>query len=61
MKGSLGGVSGKEYVCHTDNVRDTGSIPSLGRSPGGGHMATHLSILLPAESHGRRSLAGWSP
>ena len=37
MKGSLVGVSGKEYVCHTDNVRDTGSIPSLGRSPGGGH------------------------
>ena len=36
-----GGLDGKESAC---NVRDLGSIPGLGRSPGGGH-GTHSSIL----------------
>ena len=40
-------------------IRDTGSIPGLGRSPGGG-MATH-PVFLPGESHGQRSLVGYSP
>ena len=38
------------------DVKDTGSIPGLGRSSGGGHG----SILL-GESHGQKSLAGYSP
>ena len=32
--GFPGGSDGKEYACST---RDLGSIPGLGRSPGGGH------------------------
>ena len=39
------------------NIRDVGSVPGLGRSPGG-VMATHP---LPGESHGQRSLVGYSP
>ena len=32
------GTSGKEPTCQCRlDVRDTGSIPGLGRSPGGGH------------------------
>ena len=37
----LGGLDGKESSC---NVGDLGSIPGLGRSPGGEH-ATHSTIL----------------
>ena len=36
------GSAGKESSC---NVRDLGSIPGLGRSPGGEDIATHSSIL----------------
>ena len=32
--GFLGSSAGKEYIC---NAGDLGSIPGLGRSPGGGH------------------------
>ena len=32
--GLPGGSEGKEFIC---NVGDLGSIPGLGRSPGGGH------------------------
>ena len=38
MEGFPGGASGKEPACKCRlDVRDTGSIPGLGRSPGGGH------------------------
>ena len=38
MRGAFpGGSSGKEAACHTGDVRDTGSIPEWGWSPGGGH------------------------
>ena len=46
---------GKESAC---SVRDLGSIPRLGRSPGGG-MA-HSNILALEKPHGQRSLAGYS-
>ena len=46
---------GKGSAC---NAGDPGSIPRLGRSPGGGR-ATHSSS--PAEFHGQRSLMGYSP
>ena len=39
------------------NAGDTGSIPGSERSPGGGHG----NPLLPGESHGQRSLAGYNP
>ena len=41
------------------NVGDLGSIPGLGRSPGGTWQPT--LVFLPGESHGLRSLAGYSP
>ena len=42
------------------DVRDLDSIPELGRSPGGGH-GSPTPVFLPGESHGQRSLAGYSP
>ena len=41
------------------NTRDTGLIPGLRRSSGGGN-AIHFSILA-WEIHGQRSLVGYSP
>jgi len=32
-----GGTSGKNLPASVGDVRDTSSIPGLGRSPGGGH------------------------
>ena len=32
-----GGASGKEPTCQCRKARDTGLIPGLGKSPGGGH------------------------
>ena len=40
------------------DIRDAGSIPGSGRSPEEG-MATHSSGL-PGDSHGQRSLVGYS-
>ena len=42
------------------DMRDAGSIPGLGRSPGGGH-GNPLQYFLPGESHGQRSMVGYSP
>ena len=42
-----GGASGKEPTAKAGDVRDSGLLPGLGRSPG--------------ESHGWRSLVGYSP
>ena len=35
--GFPGGASSKEPTCNAGDIRDIGSIPALGRSPGGGH------------------------
>ena len=43
----------------TYNAGDPGSIPGLERSPGEGN-GNPLQFL-PGESHGQRSLAGYSP
>ena len=48
---------GKESAC---NVEDLGSIPGLGRSPGGGH-GNPLQYSSLENPHGQRSLAGYSP
>ena len=40
-------------------VRDANSVPGSGRCPGGGH--SNRLVFLPEESHGQRSLAGYSP
>ena len=42
--GFPGGTSSKEPTCQWRRLREAGSIPGLGRSPGVG-KATHFSIL----------------
>ena len=49
--------AGKESAC---NAGDMGSIPGLGRSPGGGH-GTPLQYSCLENPHGQRSLVGFSP
>ena len=41
------------------DVRDAGSIPGLGRSPGEGH-GSPLQYSFPREAHGQRSLVGYT-
>ena len=41
-------------------VRNAGSIPGSGRSPGGRHGNPPSPVFLPGDSHGQRSLAGYS-
>ena len=54
-RGFLGGSDGKEFTC---KVGDLGSIPGLGRSPGGrhGNPLQYSCLEIP---HGQRSLAGF--
>ena len=42
------------------NAGDLGSIPGLGRSPGGGH-GNPLQYSCLGNPHGQRSLEGYSP
>ena len=42
------------------DVRDLGSVSGSGRSPAGGHRQP-TPVFLPGESHGQRSLEGYSP
>ena len=51
------GSDGKESTC---SAVDLGSIPGLGRSPGGGHGNT-LQYSCLENPHGERSLEGYSP
>ena len=55
-RGFPGDLDGKESAY---NAGDLASIPGLGKSPGGGH-GNPLQFL-PGESHGKRSLVGYSP
>ena len=55
--GFLGGSDGKAFAC---NVGDLGSIPGLGRSPGGGY-GNPLQFSCLENPHGQRSLAIYSP
>ena len=48
----------KNPPANAGGVRDTGSIPGSGKSPGGWQATP---VFLPGESHGQRSLAGYSP
>ena len=49
----------KNLPANAGEVRDEGSIPGLGRSPGVGNG--NPPLFLPGKSHGQRSLAGYSP
>ena len=54
--GFPGGSDGKESVCNAGTV---GSIPGLGRSPGGGHGNT-LQYSCLENPQGQRKLTGYS-
>ena len=51
------GSDGEESTC---NVGHLGSIPGLGRSPGGWH-GNPLQYSCLENPHGQRSLVGYSP
>ena len=55
--GFPGDSDGKESAC---NVGNLGSIPGLGRSPGGGH-GNPLQCSCLENPHGHKSLVGYSP
>ena len=57
MKGFPGGSDGKESAC---SAGDLGSIPGLGRSPGGGH-GNPLQYSCLENPREQRSLVGCSP
>ena len=54
---SPGGSDSRESAC---SAGDLGSVPGLGRSPGGGH-SNPLQYSCLDNPHGQRSLAGCSP
>ena len=58
--GFPGVASIRNLAANAGDIRDMGSIPGSGRSPGG-EMATPSRFFLPEESNGQRSLAGYSP
>ena len=51
----------KNPPANAGDVGDTGSIPGLERSPGGGHGNPLLQYSCLEKSHGQRSLVGYSP
>ena len=55
--GFPGGSQGKESAC---NAEDLGSIPGLGRSPGGGH-GNPLQYSCLENPHEQGSLVGYGP
>ena len=50
----------KSLPAKAGDARDTGIIPGSERSHGGGN-GNPLQYSLPGESHGQRSLVGYSP
>ena len=56
LEGLPGGSDGKESTCNAGNL---GSVPELGRSPGGEHGNPFHSCL--DNPHGQKSLVGYSP
>ena len=50
----------KNLSANAGDVRDTGPIPGWGRFPGEGSGELLHPVLLPGESHGQRSLAGYT-
>ena len=50
----------KNLPANAGGMRDVGSVPGLGRSSGKRNGNPLLGVL-PGESHGQRSLVGYSP
>ena len=51
----------KNLCANAGDGRDLGPVPRLERSLGGGHGNPLQYSCLDGESHGQRSLAGYSP
>ena len=51
----------KNPPANVGDAGDKGLIPESGRSPGEGNGNPFTPVFLPRESHGQRSLAGYSP
>ena len=47
MMGFPGDASGKDLSANTGDIRDVGSIPGSGRSPGGGQATSILAWRIP--------------
>ena len=60
VQGFPGGSVVKNPPANAGDVGDKGLIPESGRSPGEGNGNPLTPVLLPRESHGQRSLAGYS-
>ena len=58
--GFPGGTHGKNLPANAGDLRDSGLIPGLGRFPWRRAWQPTL-VFLPGVSHGKRSLAGYSP
>ena len=50
----------RNVLANAGDVRDPGSIPGWGRSPGGGNQQPS-PVFLTGESRGQKSLEGYSP
>ena len=52
----------KNLPTNAEDIRDVGSIPGLGRSPGRGHdnPLLYSSLVNPQRIRGQRSLVGYS-
>ena len=50
----------KNLPANAEDIRDMGSVPGLGRTPGGGHGNPPQYSCLE-NSHGQRSLVDYSP
>ena len=60
MRNSQVALVVKNPLANAGDVRDVGSIPPLGRSPGGG-LGNPLQYSCLENPHGQRSLVGYSP
>ena len=60
IRASLVAQMVKNPPANTGDMRDMGSIPGLGRSPGGG-PGNPLQNSCLKNPHGEKSLAGYSP
>ena len=59
-EGFPGATSGKESTCQCRNTRDNWFDPWVGKIPRR-RAQQPTPVFLPGESHGQRSLAGYSP
>ena len=59
-EGFPGGISGKEPICQRRRHKRRGFDPWVGKIPWRGKWLP-TPVLFPGESHGQRSLKGYSP